>query len=469
MARLVTGLAVVLLLGLGAGCKTHAPPRPVRERLRILIPGSYKAHIKALLESGAREFSFGFDDIDWVDMPGYAGRDAVFPPSLAARFADSEPDADVLFIDLYRIGSYRPAWLTPFDSGPFATVTDDFRPAFLEGAKLADGKVYAIPWSAKGNFLFYRKDLVAEPPRTWEALQELCEQLPERGLPKTIRYCLLVNWQSVENDLYPVLWSLGGTSQIRLNTPEVAGFIGDLGAMMGGVINQSFVAMPRLELMDQLGSIHQRFANGEAVFMVSWNNRYRFMSDDLASKGRALPPIGMAPIPAGGAVTYSNIGTWGWIVPHQPKGAPEQSRRRHELAMRFVAEVSSQKAVEFLTEHTGLIPARRDVAVPKELGGVLSAEISQALEGTGTPGRFRFHDRGSDEFIHGYVRDAIRDVLLCQQEVTKPFRSGLVGDCARYFDQCVAANDEETDCLAKAIRQRLDVAQRNIDAQRGTP
>ena len=53
------------------------------------------------------EFSLGTEDIDWVDLPVYSGRDAVFAPSMAARLPTSEPDADVYFIDLYRLGTFR--------------------------------------------------------------------------------------------------------------------------------------------------------------------------------------------------------------------------------------------------------------------------------------------------------------------------------------------------------------------------
>ena len=467
MRALQICIGVLSVLLVAPGCKDVRPPRPVRDKVRILIPRSYKEHIDALLASGVRTFSVQPEDIEWVDMPYYRGRDSVFAPSLAARFADSDPDADVLFIDLYRIGSFRPAWLTPFDSGAFATVETDFRAAFLEGAKLADGKVYAIPWSAKGNFLFYRKDLVKRPPRTWQELQETCQGLPARGISRSMRYCMLVNWPDLQNDLYPVLWGLSENAPMKLAGDSVVSFLESLSGMLGQPINQGFLLMPSTKQMPLVGTkIRERFANGEAAFMINWNNRYRLMQKELAKVGRQLPPIGIAPIPSVGPVAYSNIGTWGWIVPREPEAASEVVRRRHRLAMTFVEEVSSREAVAFLSRRSGLIPARTDVPIPQELEQVISPAIVQTLAGKGD-GTFQFRDRGSDEFIHGFVRDAVRDVLACRNEAIRP--SGPVGECAQAFEHCAQADEARSDCFTVAVRSRLEVAERNIRAQGGAP
>ncbi len=456
---------LVALIVMAPGCKDEEPPRPVREKVRILIPQSYKAHIDALFDSGVREFSVSRHEIEWVDMPYYRGRDSVFAPSLAARFADSDPDADVLFIDLYRIGSFRPAWLTPFDSGAFENVEELFRPAFLEGAKLADGKVYAIPWSAKGNFLFYRKDLVPDPPRTWTELQRICEQLPQRGISRGMRYCLLVNWLDIQNDLYPVLWGL--SQDVTLSSDAVVDFLAELAGMVGQGISQGFLMMPSAKNMPLVGKkIRSRFAAGEAAFMISWNNRFQLMQRALAAEGKKLPPLGIAPIPRIGGTSFSNIGTWGWIVPREPQAASEAARRRHALAMKFVAEVSSKEAVAFLSKRSGLIPARRDVPIPNELAAVLAPEITKALDGESL-GEFQFRDRGSDEFIHGFVRDAVREVLTCRTEATRP--TGPVGACARVLEHCQISDTANPDCFKLAVRSRLEVAERNIQAQGGGP
>ncbi len=485
--NLIRSMMLYLLVGLHLfGCQDDALERPSRTRLRVVIPATYKEEIRVLLQSGVRDFSFEFDDIDWVNMPFYKGRDAVFAPSLASRLEDTDPDADVFFIDLYRLGDFRPSWLTPLDSHDGKNLSKPFREAFLEAVRLDKKHVYAIPWSAKGNFLFYRKDLVPTPPTTWAGLKEACEGLPAKGVPRTIRFCLLVTWESLHNDLYPLLWSLTEKGRLSLSSPPVNDFLTELATDFGQEIVGGFrFTPPASHLQKEVGrQIHDRYGGGEAVFMINWNNRYRYMLKELAKKKAPIPSIGIAPIPSAGSKTtrWSNIGTWGWIVPRPAENASDKSLRRHRKAMRFLSEVSSQESVAFLSKESGMIPARRDVALPDDLKGLLAPAIVEALEAKKGTGPVRFGDRGSDTFVHEYVKGALQDILMCRVRSNHSIGSGLLGHCARYYEECItdkigvteseslnAVSEEEVahQCLQVAVRRRLQLAQSRIDILQG--
>ena len=452
LMRTILLICVPLLL---TSCSRPTPQSSERQRVRVLITGAYRDQIKELMASGVRNFSVAFEDVEWVDMPGYAGRDAVFAPSLAARFADSEPDADIYFIDLYRVGSFRPSWLAPFDD------VKGFRPAFLAAARFND-EVYAIPWSAKGNFLFYRKDLVPEPPKTWDAMRKACEALSEKGLPRGIRYCMLVNWSSIENDLYPALWSLGEPQRPRLDSDSVVNFVERIGQWFGEELASGFSMLPAAKQLESMGRIHPRFARGEAVFMINWNNRYRFMSDEQQKAGRTLPSVGIAPIPAAkeGGTRSSNIGTWGWIVPRLSASASAGAKTRHGQAKALVQELSSSEAVAWFVQRHGILPARDGIALPADMEPVLDRSIIDAM--SGKPGDFVFRDRGSDALEHGFVRDALKDALLCAGAVTQPSLVNVGGDCVRYFDECDRSMGPDANCLNVAIKRRLKAAERAV-------
>ncbi len=455
--RLLILILLLLPLLLGTSCKQKTRTPADRERLRVLIPPFYKGQIQQLMDSNVRAFSSRFEDVEWVDMPSYSGRDEVFAASLAARFSDSDPDADVFFIDLFRIGSFRPGWLTRFD------IRDAFRPAFLKAAQLGDDAVYAVPWSAKGNFLFYRKDLIARPPRTFAELKQACAAIPFKRL-HGVRYCLLLDWDSIHNDLYPALWSLSGDGPIDLRSDAAVGFFEELATMLGEPVHTGVTVLPSASQIAEVGrKTHKRFAKGEAVFMINWNNRFGYMQSEV---GARLPPIGIAPIPtvADGGTPFSNIGSWGWIVPRASDGASEAALARHRLALKFVEEVSSAEAVRYFVGNAGVVPARKDVAMTAGLRGVLSAPIVAALEGDSTGLRFR--DRGSDSFVHTFVRDAIRDIFMCRTAATKPLPTEMLGDCARYLEECSQHESDSTECFSVAVRRRLEAAQRDIEAAR---
>jgi len=418
-------------------------------------------------------------------MPFYKGRDAVFAPSLASRLEDTDPDADLFFIDLYRLRSFRPSWLTPLTSVHAEPSENLFRPAFQTAAQLTDEDVYAVPWSAKGNFLFYRSDLVKTPPKTWNELKQRCDEVAAKGLERTMRFCLLVSWESLHNDLYPLLWSLSEDGALNLASEAVTNFVTELVEAFGQPIAGGFrLAPPVSNLQDEVGRhIHRRFAGGEAVFMINWNNRLRFMVNESRKNKRKTPAIGIAPIPSASSngMRWSNIGTWGWIVPSPAKHATVGSQARHALARTFVQELTSRESVEFLSVASGMIPARKDVALPKDLEGVLDSSVVQTLDGAPDGGdSFAFGDRGSDTFVHRYVLDALQDILQCRTRPTHPNTSVLMGDCARYYDECLqssvgldATAKERSEltvaadmkkCLRAAVRRRLHRAQSQIDA-----
>jgi hypothetical protein len=126
-----------------------------------------------------------------------------------------------------------------------------------------------------------------------------------------------------------------------------------------------------------------------------------------------------------------------------------------------VKELTSKEAVAWFTQEYGIIPARRDVALPDELAGVLSQVIVEALESDLASGQLEVHDRGSDEFSHGYLSDALHDILRCGAPAKDRLRPPS-GRCARDFTLCKQAA-LESDCIANAIRTRLIAVKKRID------
>jgi multiple sugar transport system substrate-binding protein len=62
-------------------------------------------------------------------------------------------------------------WLEPLDEERFAS--DEILPATVETG-MYDGKLYAMPFTSDGGMLYYRSDLVKNPPKTWDELVDSC-------------------------------------------------------------------------------------------------------------------------------------------------------------------------------------------------------------------------------------------------------------------------------------------------------
>ncbi|MBD3426400.1 MAG: extracellular solute-binding protein [Candidatus Omnitrophica bacterium] len=99
-------------------------------------------------------------------------------------------------------------------------------PSILESTRVGD-KVYGIPFDLSVQIMYYRKDMIPEPPRTWDDLLQTIKGLKskEKGM--------VYDWGSLEWIGYsPFLWQSGGSyynddfTQVTLDTPEAAEAMG---------------------------------------------------------------------------------------------------------------------------------------------------------------------------------------------------------------------------------------------------
>ena len=90
----------------------------------------------------------------------------------------------------------------------------------LESTRVGD-KVFGIPFDISEHVLYYRNDIVPEPPGTWQELLELVRSLKSRGKG------MIIDWGSLDWIGYsPFLWQAGGDyynsdhTRVTLDTPE---------------------------------------------------------------------------------------------------------------------------------------------------------------------------------------------------------------------------------------------------------
>ncbi|MFH1309056.1 MAG: extracellular solute-binding protein [Candidatus Omnitrophota bacterium] len=104
-------------------------------------------------------------------------------------------------------------------------------PSILESTQLGD-KVFGIPFDLSEHILYYRNDIIAEPPRTWEELLIEVKRL------KSENKGMIIDWGSLDWIGYsPFLWQAGGDyynsdyTKVTLDSPEAEealNFLADL-------------------------------------------------------------------------------------------------------------------------------------------------------------------------------------------------------------------------------------------------
>jgi multiple sugar transport system substrate-binding protein len=179
-------------------------------------------------------------------------------------------------------------------------IEDATIPGAVESA-IWDGELWAAPYNSNAGFLYYRTDLVDEPPTTWEELCQMATRISQQEdigglIGQGARYeGFVVNWL----ELY---WSAGGELYNEDQT-EVA-FDTDLATQATEFLDQAredgCLAPGYNTAMEE--EARNEFQSGNAVFMRNWPYAYSLIMDDQQSPVRESFDI--APLP-----TFEGEGT----------------------------------------------------------------------------------------------------------------------------------------------------------------
>jgi ABC-type sugar transport system permease subunit/ABC-type glycerol-3-phosphate transport system substrate-binding protein len=284
--------------------------------------------------------------------------------------------------------------------------------AFFEASVRANtwrGELYALPWFVDVGMLYYRTDLVSEPPASFEALAERARALRDRH---GLRHGLV--WQAARYEgLVTVFLEVLGAHGGRII--DQAGHVGvgsaasirALEAMQRAMAPGGFV--PKSALGWQEEQTRFAFQSGEAVFMRNWPYAYALLEDPRES--RVAGRVGVMPMPAaagakGGQATAALGGAQLAVNAHteHPNEAwelvefltrPEQMLERAELAGQLPArpELYDDSRLERvlalpvadarrIVEHA---EPRPPMPVYTELSQALQVHLHRALSGQETP------------------------------------------------------------------------------------
>jgi multiple sugar transport system substrate-binding protein len=263
---------------------------------------------------------------------------------------------DVLSVDVIWTGEYSEnGWLESLEDVR-GEMEDVSLPGAFESA-IWGGELWAAPYNSNAGFLYYRTDLVDEPPTTWD---ELCEMAIEIGQQEGIggyigqgqRYeGFVVNWL----ELY---WSDGGElfnedqSAVEFDTDiatRATEFMAE--AQESGCYAPGFNTAAEEEARTE-------FQSGNAVFMRNWPYAYALIQDDQQSPVRE--DFAIAPLPTfTGEGTISALGGFN-------NGVSAFSNNK-EMAKEFVLWASTDEEVQRMLATEASLPPTME-SVYEELG-----------------------------------------------------------------------------------------------------
>jgi multiple sugar transport system substrate-binding protein len=313
-------------------------------------------------------------------------------------------DPDILQLDVIWTPEFAAAgWVMPLDR--FQPDAEDFFPATLEANRWR-GRLYALPWFVDVGMLYWRTDLLAAPPASYEELVQAAVHAREA---QGLRYGLV--WQGARYE-----------GLVTVFVEYLAAFGGEILDARGRVSVDSAAAVRALEAMraaidqqrivprDALGWHEEEtrfaFQNGHALLMRNWPYAYPLMqrSRDSPVAGRfAVAPM---PAAAGGRAAATLGGSQLAINANSdhPEAAyaviaflthPDQMLERARLAGQYPARRSLYRG-DALSEALPVPPAEAqriiERALPRpvtpvytQLSGMLQIRLHRALTGQQEP------------------------------------------------------------------------------------
>ncbi|ACU35283.1 extracellular solute-binding protein [Actinosynnema pretiosum subsp. pretiosum] len=281
--------------------------------------------------------------------------------SQRSKREEGAPCYDVMAMDV--------VWTAEFAEGGFlAEVSDrdldlsEFRPESLRAARYArseelgrarDGagasRLWAVPWRADAGLLYYRTDLVAEPPTSFAGLREAALAVSRRE-PSVAGYAgqFRKAYEGLSVNAFEAMWAFEG-DPVPVDARGVPHPALDAGSAMGvrslvGAVRDGW--LPRSTLDYDEDASWQAFGRGEVALMRNWPYAYAQLTSPDRAEGSLDPAlIGVAPLPWESALGGWNLGV---------STCTRHGRTAREF-VRFLTDPARQRT---LLEQAGFAPTR---------------------------------------------------------------------------------------------------------------
>ena len=209
---------------------------------------------------------------------------------------------DIMSLDVIWTAEFAAkGWLQPL-TGNMAVDTSKMLPATVESGTY-NNTVYGIPRESDGGMLYYRKDLVPTPPKTWDEMMGMCSIAKQNNMGcyagQYFKYeGLTVNTAEAINTFGGEVVDENGKAAV--NSAEAKEGLGKLAeAYKNGNIPTEAVTFKEEQS-------RQAFQEGKLLFLRNWPYAYSLMSTEGASQVK--DKFAVAPLPGKDGPGTSSLG-----------------------------------------------------------------------------------------------------------------------------------------------------------------
>ncbi|MFF5082835.1 ABC transporter substrate-binding protein [Actinoplanes sp. NPDC000266] len=197
---------------------------------------------------------------------------------MVRRLAAKDDSMDLLGMDVTWTQEFASAnWIKEWTGADRSEIENGTLPGPLASGEY-DGKLYAAPNNTNVQLLWYRKDLVPTPPKTWDEMIQMSQKLKAEG--KT--YQVLTMGAQYEG-LVVLYNSLVASSDGTVVSEDGKSAVMDAGAINALRTLKTFatagVTSPSFSNMIE-DDVRLAFQNGDGAFQLNWPYVYASMQSD---------------------------------------------------------------------------------------------------------------------------------------------------------------------------------------------
>lgn len=272
---------------------------------------------------------------------------------LVQHFQSKTGDYDVASVDVVWTAEFAAqGWLQPLKD-KMAIDTKGFLPATVAAATYKD-VLYAAPQTSDGGILFYRKDLVPTPPKTWDEMMGMCSIAKAKNIDCYAGQ--FAQYEGLTVNVSEAINSAGGAivdkeGKATVDTAEAkAGLTNLVKAYKDGNI-------PKQAVTYQEEQGRQSFEAGKLMFLRNWPYVYNLAKTDGSSTVKDT--FGIAPLPGKDGAGASTLGGHSLAI--------NADSKNKATAKDFVAFMTSIESQKFYATQGSLAPVSAELYTDADL------------------------------------------------------------------------------------------------------
>ncbi|MDP9888531.1 ABC transporter substrate-binding protein [Pseudarthrobacter enclensis] len=296
---------------------------------------------------------------------------------LVQHFQAKQSDYDVVDVDVVWTAEFAAkGWLQPLKDKMAIDTSAMLKPT-VDSATYK-GTLYAAPQTSDGGILYYRKDLVPNPPKTWDEMMSMCSIAKQNNIG-----CYAGQFSKYEGltvNASEAINSAGGSvldkdGKPSLNTPEAKAGLENLAkAYADGNI-------PKEAITYKEEDSRQAFQSGKLLFLRNWPYAFNLMTTEGSSAVK--DKTGLAALPGKNGPGASSLGGHNL--------ATSVYSKNKATALDFMKFMTSAESEKFYATQGSLAPVLGSLYEDQELVAklpylpVLKTSIQNAVPRPVTP------------------------------------------------------------------------------------